>query len=104
MEMDKKVNIEETRKEAEKILAQMNELIRGKDFVKMVMDERYEELRCKIVRLGWLPLCKSQKVNGSAGNWDLRVEMKLVAPDSEEARASEAVELSRNVNLTNGLK
>ena len=34
----KKISIEETRKEAEKILAQMNKLICGKDFAKMVMD------------------------------------------------------------------
>ena len=82
----KKISIEETRKEAEKILAQMNKLVRGKDFAKMVMDERFEELRCKIVRLGWLPLCKSLEVKKVAGKRNLRVQMKLVDPDSEEAK------------------
>ena len=82
----KKISIEETRKEAEKILAQMNKLVRGKDFAKMVMDERFEELRCKIVRLGWLPLCKSLEVKNVAGERNLRVQMKLVNPDSEEAK------------------
>ena len=82
----KKISIEETRKEAEKILAQMNKLICGKDFAKMVMDERFEELRCKIVRLGWLPLCKSLKVKKLAWKRNLRVQMKLVDPNSEEAK------------------
>ena len=86
MEMEKEINIKETKIEAEKILAKMNDMIRGKNFSKFVMDERFEELRCKIVRLGWLPLCKSLKAKGVPGKWDLSVQMKLVDPDSAEAR------------------
>lgn len=82
----KKINIKETKKAAEKILAEMNDLIRGKDFSKFVMDARFEELRCKIVRLGWLALCKSLKMKEVAGKREMRVQMKLVDPDSEEAR------------------
>ena len=84
--MEKKINIGETRKEAEKILAKMNDLIRGRDFAKMVMDERFEELRCKIGKLGWLTLCKSLKMKEVGGRREMRVQMKLVDPDSEEAK------------------
>ena len=85
--MEKKINIYETKKEAKQILAEMNDLVRGRDFAKMVMDERFEELRCKIVGLGWLALCKSLKMKEIAGRREMRVQMKLVDPDSEEAKA-----------------
>ena len=83
MKMGKKINIKETKKEAEKILVKMNDLIRGRDFSKMVMNEQFEELRCKIVRLGWLALCKSLKMKEVAGKREMRVQLKLVDPDSE---------------------
>ena len=85
-EMKEKIDIEETRKDAESILADMNDLVRGRDFAKMVMDARFEKLRCKIVSLGWLPLCKSLRVKIIAGKRELRVQMKLVDPDSAEAK------------------
>ena len=72
--------------EARTVLAKMNDLIRGRDFAKMVMDERFEELRCKIIRLGWLALCKSLKIKEVAGKREMRVQLKLVDPDSEEAK------------------
>lgn len=84
--MEKKINIEDTKKEAEKILVKMNDLVRGRDFAKMVKDERFEELRCKTVRLGWLALCKSLKMKEIGGKREMRVQMKLVDPDSEEAK------------------
>ena len=87
--MGKKINIKETKKEAEKILVKMNALIRGRDFSKMVGDERFEELRREIVRLGWLALCKSLKMKEVAGKREMRVQLKLVDPDSEEAKAYE---------------
>jgi hypothetical protein len=64
----------------------MNDLIRGSDFAKMVMDERFEESRCKIIQLGWLALCKSLKMKEFGGKREMRVQMKLVDPDSEEAK------------------
>ena len=84
--MEKKINIKETKKEAEEILAKMNGMVRGRDFAKMVMDERFEELRCKIASLGWLPLCKSLKMKEIDGKREMRVQLKLVDPDSAEAR------------------
>ena len=86
MEMGKKINIKDTKKEAEKILAKMNDLIRGRDFAKMVMTVQFEELRCKIARLGWLALCKSLKIDEVAGKREIRVQMKIVDPDSAEAK------------------
>ena len=87
--MGKEIKIKETKKEAEKILAKMNDLIRGRDFSKMVGNEQFEELRCKIVRLGWLALCKSLKMKEVAGKREMRVQLKLVDPASEEAKAYE---------------
>ena len=77
---------ERNRDAARRILAEMNELIRGRDFAKMVMNERFEELRRKIARLGWLALCKTLMVKEIAGKREMRVKLKLVDPDSEEAK------------------
>ena len=84
--MERKINIEETKNEAEKLLAEMNDLVHGRDFAKMVMDEGFEALRCKIVGLGWLPLCASLKMEEVAGKREMRVQLKLVDPESEEAK------------------
>jgi len=84
--MGNKAEKERNKDEARTILAKMNDLIRGRDFAKMVMDERFEELRCKIIRLGWLALCKSLKIKEVAGKREMRVQLKLVDPDSKEAK------------------
>ena len=85
--MERKINIEEAKSKAETLLAEMNDLIRERDFAKMVMDEGFEALRCKIVGLGWLPLCASLKVKEVDGKREMRVQLKLVDPESEEAKA-----------------
>ena len=84
--MGNKAEKDRNKDEARTVLAKMNDLIRGRDFAKMVMDERFEELRCKIIRLGWLALCKSLKIKEVAGKREIRVQLKLVDPDSEEAK------------------
>ena len=84
--MDNKAEKDRNKDEARTVLAKMNDLIRGRDFAKMVMDERFEELRCKIIRLGWLALCKSLKIKEVAGKREMRVHLKLVDPDSKEAK------------------
>ena len=84
--MGNKAEKDRNKDEARTVLAKMNDLIRGRDFAKMVMDERFEELRCKIIRLGWLALCKSLKIKEVAGKREMRVQLKLVDPDSEEAK------------------
>ena len=78
---------EQNREEARKALEEMNALIRGRDFAKQVMDERFEELRCKVVSLGWLALCKELHMKEIGGKREMRVRLKLVDPDSAEARA-----------------
>ena len=84
--MGNKAEKDRNKDEARTVLAKMNDLIRGRDFAKMVMDERFEELRCKIIRLGWLALCKSLKIKEVAGKREMRVHLKLVDPDSKEAK------------------
>ena len=77
---------EQNKEEARNTLKEMNDLIRGRDFAKMVMDKRFEELRCKVARLGWLPLCKTLAVKEVAGKREMRIQLKLVDPDSAEAK------------------
>ena len=85
--MWKRAERESNKDEARTVLAKMNDLIRGRDFAKMVMDGQFEELRCKIIRLGWLALCKSLKIKEVAGKREMRAQLKLADPDSEEAKA-----------------
>ena len=81
------VEREQNREEARKVLEEMNALIRGRYFAKQVMDERFEKLRCKVVSLGWLALCKELHMKEIGGKREMRVRLKLVDPDSAEARA-----------------
>ena len=75
-------------KEASKsILGKMNDMIRGRNFAKAVMDERFDQLNEKIHELGWLALVKEQKVQRAAKGLEVYVQLKLVDPDSDEARA-----------------
>ena len=83
--MTAKEERERNRDAALSILAKMNSLVRGRDFAKAVMDKRFEQLRCKIVRLGWLALCESLKVTEAAGKREMRVQLKLMDPDSKGA-------------------
>ena len=82
-----KKEIQETKKEAEKILAEMNNMIRERNFAKVIMDKRFDQLNEKIHGLGWLALVKEQKVKRTTKGRELYVQLKLVDPDSEEAKA-----------------
>lgn len=86
MEMEKKINIKETRKEAEKILAEINDMIRGKDYAKMVMEGKVDQMCIEIRKLGWMVLTKSLKMKEIDGKREMRVQLKLVDPDSDEAK------------------
>ena len=70
------------REEAELILAKMNDMVRGRNFAKVIMDNQFDQLNEKIHELGWLALVKEQSLE----NHELHVQLKLVDPDSEEAR------------------
>ena len=80
-------NNHRTKNEAERILAKMNDMVRGRNFAKMVMDQRFDQLNEKIHELGWLALVKEQEVKRTAKGLEVYVQLKLVDPDSEEARA-----------------
>ena len=75
-------------KEAAKIiLAKMNDMARGNNFAKVVMDERFDRLNEEIRSLGWLALVREQKARRTAKGLEVYVQLKLVDPDSEEAKA-----------------
>ena len=78
---------ERNREEAETILAKMNEMIRGRNFAKAVMDQRFDQLNGEIHSLGWLALVKEQDMKRTAKGLEVYVQLKLVDPDSEEAKA-----------------
>ena len=73
---------EKNREKAEAVLDKMNNLIRGKSFTKMVVDERFERLQEELNELGWLGFVKTLDFKER----EMRVQLKLVDPDSEEAR------------------
>lgn len=77
----------QNKKAAERILAKMNDMVRGRNFAKMVMDQRFDQLNEKIHELGWLALVKEQEVKRTAKGLEVYVQLKLVDPDSDEAKA-----------------
>ena len=81
--MTKKINENgRNREEAEMILSKMNDMAHGRNFAKVIMDNQFDQLNEKIHELGWLALVKEQNLE----NHELHVQLKLVDPDSEEAR------------------
>ena len=77
----------QNRAAAETILAKMNEMVRGRNFAKVVMDKQFDQLNEKIHELGWLALVKEQSAKRTAKGLEVYVQLKLVDPDSEEAQA-----------------
>ena len=77
----------QNREEAEAILAKMNEMVRGRNFAKVIMDKQFDQLNEKIHELGWLALVKEQKLQRVTKGLEIHVQLKLVDPDSEEAQA-----------------
>lgn len=75
-----------TKDRALKILSELNALIRGKNYTKMCGSKEYERLNEKINDLGWLALAKEQSIVATATDKELRVQLKLVSPDSEKAK------------------
>ena len=71
------------RDEAEAILASMTDMVRNRDFADVIKDERFEKLQARLFSLGWLVFVKTLKMKDR----EMHVQLKLVDPDSEEARA-----------------
>lgn len=76
----------QNREAAEMILAKMNDMVCGRNFAKVVMDKPFDQLNEKIHELGWLALIKEQKIETTMKGRELRVQLKLVDPDSDEAQ------------------
>ena len=72
-----------TKEEALIILSKINDMIRDKNFAKMVLDKRYEQLRAKLMQLGWRGLVKEMKIE----NREIHVQLRLVSADSDEVKA-----------------
>ena len=64
-----------TKEEALIILSKINDMIRGRNFAKMVLDKRYEQLRARLMLLGWRGLVKEMKIE----NREIHVQLRLVA-------------------------
>ena len=79
-------DIGNTRNEAEKILAELNSKIQGKCFSKVCRQDWFNELNGKIHALGWLTLLESMKSKKIDGERILDCRLRLVDPESEEAR------------------
>ena len=77
---------ERNKGKAREILAKMNDMIRGKDYAKMVKEGKVDQMCMEIRRLGWMVLAKSLKRKEVAGKREMWVQLKLVDPDSEEAK------------------
>ena len=77
---------ERNKGKAREILAKMNDMIRGKDYAKMVMDGKVDQMCMEIRKLGWMVLTKSLKMKEIDGKREMLVQLKLVDPDSAEAR------------------
>lgn len=86
IKMEKKINIKETKKEAEKILAKINDLARGRDYAKLVKEGKIDQMCKEVGELGWMVLTKSLKAKEIGGKREMHVQLKLVDPDSEEAK------------------
>ena len=71
-----KRSINETRAEAEAVLAKMNGMLQYNQAGKVLGENKFWELNDKIHELGWLALFPKGKLNA----------LKLVDPDSEEGR------------------
>lgn len=77
----------QNREAAATILAKMNDMVRGRNFAKVVMDKQFDQLNEKIHELGWLALVKEQQAKRTAKGLEVYVQLKLVSPNSGEALA-----------------
>ena len=77
---------ERNKDKAREILAKINDMARGRDYVKLVMEGKVDQMCMEIRNLGWMVLTKSLKMKEIDGKREMRVQLKLVDPDSAEAR------------------
>lgn len=76
-----------TKGRAKQILEKMNAMIKGRDFAKIAPSMEFNMLNKKIHSLGWLALVKTLDIVRGPTRNELRIQLRLVSPDSREAQA-----------------
>lgn len=82
IEAEKCKSIPTARAKAESILARMNDMLRDRSFFDVHVEKQFDRMNESLHDLGWLGLI--DKVTKRDGKY--YVQLKLVDPDSEEAR------------------
>ena len=82
LEAEKCKSVPTARGQAEAILAQMNDMLRERSFFEVHVEKKFTQLNERLHALGWLGLIK--KFTRKGGKY--YAQLKLVDPDSEEAR------------------
>ena len=82
LEAEKCKSVPTAREQAEAILARMNDMLRDRSFFDVHVEKKFTQLNESLHALGWLGLIK--KFTQKGGKY--YAQLKLVDPDSEEAR------------------
>ena len=82
LEAEKCKSVPTAREQAEAILARMNDMLRERPFFKVHVETKFNQLNERLHALGWLGLIKMFTRKGGK----YYAQLKLVDPDSEEAR------------------
>ena len=82
LEAEKCKSVPTARDKAERILAKMNDMLRDRPFFDVHVEKQFDRLNERLHSLGWLGLI--DKVTRRNGKYYM--QLKLVDPDSEEAR------------------
>ena len=81
-EAEKCKSVPTAREKAESILARMNDMLRDRPFFEVHVENKFNQLNERLHTLGWLGLIKTFTRKGGR----YYAQLKLVDPDSEEAR------------------
>ena len=82
LEAEKCKSVPTAREQAEGILARMNDMLRVRSFFEVHVEKKFNQLNERLHALGWLGLIKMFTRKGGK----YYAQLKLVDPDSEEAR------------------
>ena len=83
LEAEKCKSVPTARDQAAAILARMNDMLRVRSFFEVHVEKKFNQLNERLHALGWLGLIK--KFTRKGGKY--YAQLKLVDPDSEEARS-----------------
>ena len=82
LEVEKCKSVPTAREQAEAILTRMNDMLRVRSFFEVHVEKKFNQLNERLHALGWLGLIKMFTRKGGK----YYAQLKLVDPDSEEAR------------------